>query len=95
MLTAIYRNHYYVERALGNLIGLSQLLFFVARESGLQPRGLVCHSTFARLDLDRGWRVGEFKTLIRECNALANRAGERETRRVAAEAVLGRGGNRD
>jgi len=72
MLTALYRNHYYVERALGNLIGLSQLLFFVAKESGLQPRGLVCHSTFARLDLDGGWTMHELNHLIGECNAIAN-----------------------
>ncbi len=72
MLTALYRNHYYVERALGNLIGLSQLLFFVAKESGLEPRGLVCHSTFARLDFDGGWKVAELEKLISECNAIAN-----------------------
>lgn len=78
MLTAFYRNHYYVERALGNLIGLSQLLFFVARESGLKPRGLVCHSTFARLDLDRGWTVRKLNRLIAECN---NFAGRSETSR--------------
>ena len=74
MLTAFYRNHYYVERALGNLIGLSQLLFFVARESGLKPRGLVCHSTLARLDLGRGWTVRKLKQLIAECNELAGRS---------------------
>jgi hypothetical protein len=80
---------------LGNLIGLSQLLFFVAKESGLQPRGLVCHSTFARLDFDGGWTVGELKTLIKECNALSNRTGERETRSAVAEAASGRSDNRD
>jgi hypothetical protein len=85
MLTALYRNHYYVERALGNLVGLSQLLFFVARESGLEPRGLVCHSTFARLDLDGGWTVRELKALIEECNALSTGTGEHGTKRVVAE----------
>jgi hypothetical protein len=76
MLTALYRNHYYVERALGNLIGLSQLLYFVARESGLEPRGLVCHSTFARLDFDGGWTVGEVNSLINNCNELAKNAAK-------------------
>jgi len=82
MLTAFYRNHYYVERALGNLIGLSQLLFFVAKESGLEPKGLVCHSTFARLDFDGGWKVRELKALIQECNALANGTQGQETRSI-------------
>ena len=76
MLTALYRNHYYVERALGNLIGLSQLLFFVARESGLEPGGLVCHSTFARLDFDGGWTVGEVNGLIKKCTELGTEVEE-------------------
>lgn len=84
MLTALYRNHYYVERALGNLIGLSQLLYFVARESGLEPRGLVCHSTFARLDFDGGWGVGEINALLQRCNALSNRAATQESVSVEA-----------
>lgn len=72
MLTALYRNHYYVERALGNLVGLSQLLYFVAHESGLEPRGLVCHSTFARLDFDGGWTVGELNGMLDACNGLSD-----------------------
>ena len=78
MLTALYRNHYYIERALGNLIGLSQLLYFVARESGLEPRGLVCHSTLARLDFDGGWTVGEINSLIDKCNGVLNHASDNE-----------------
>ena len=72
MLTALYRNHYYVQRALGNLIGLSQLLYFVARESGLTAKSLVCHSTFARLDTDKGWSLTAVKELLSELNALAS-----------------------
>jgi len=72
MLTALYRNHYYIERALGNLVGLSQLLYFVAHESGLEPRGLVCHSTFARLDFDGGWSVREISRMLDECNGLSS-----------------------
>lgn len=71
MLTAFYRNHYYVQRALGNLIGLSQLLYFVAHESGLTARSLVCHSTFARLDTDKGWSLTAVKELLSELNTLA------------------------
>lgn len=49
-LTAIYRSHYYLERALGNLVGLSQLMRFVAIEAGLKSGRLTCLSTDAQLD---------------------------------------------
>jgi len=50
-LTALYRSHYYVQRALGNLIGLSQLQAFVARESGFEQGVLTCVSSQACLDV--------------------------------------------
>lgn len=50
-LTAVYRSHYYAQRALGNLIGLSQLQAFVAKESGFQQGILTCVSTQACLDV--------------------------------------------
>lgn len=71
MLTALYRNHYYVQRTLGNLIGLSQLLYFVAREAGLSSRSLVCHSTFARLDAGERWSFSDVKGLLKAVNDLA------------------------
>ncbi|HET7662334.1 MAG TPA: hypothetical protein VFK31_01745 [Rhodanobacteraceae bacterium] len=49
-LTAVYRSHYYAQRALGNLIGLSQLQSFVAAESKLPIGSLTCVSTLAVLD---------------------------------------------
>lgn len=49
-LTAIYRSHYYCNRALGNLIGLHNLLNFVASESKLKVGTLSCLSSHARLD---------------------------------------------
>jgi hypothetical protein len=52
-LTAIYRSHHYCARALGNLLGLAQLLSFVAKESGLQVGTLSCLSTHAELDVDK------------------------------------------
>lgn len=70
MLTALYRSHYYIQRALGNLLGLSQLLFFVASEAGLEPGQLVCHSSFACLDAGNKWKVSEVKELIATCNQL-------------------------
>ncbi len=49
-MTAIYRSHYYAERALGNLIGLAQLQRYVAEESGFDLGSLTCISSYAKLD---------------------------------------------
>jgi len=69
MLTAIYRYHYYVGKALGNLIGLGQLQQFVADQVGLKVGPLVCHSTYAKLDTEGGWKVADLKALITNCKA--------------------------
>lgn len=53
-LTAVYRAHRYCERALGNLIGLAQLQWFIAKEAGLEVGTLTCVSTHAELDV-AGW----------------------------------------
>jgi hypothetical protein len=52
-LTAIYRSHHYCARALGNLLGLAQLLSFVATESRLKVGALSCLSTHAELDVGK------------------------------------------
>jgi len=52
-LTATYRSHHYCARALGNLLGLAQLLSFVAKESDLEVGTLSCLSTHAELDVDK------------------------------------------
>lgn len=49
-LTALYRSHWYCQRALGNLIGLNNLFNFVATESGFERGVLTCLSTHAYLD---------------------------------------------
>jgi hypothetical protein len=51
-LVALYRYHYYIERALGNLFGLARLQEFIANELELSVGPLVCHSSFAKLDHD-------------------------------------------
>ena len=51
-LTAIYRSHYYAQRALGNLIGLSHLLTYVAEQAGVEVGRLTCISTDAYLDFE-------------------------------------------
>lgn len=71
MLTALYRSHFYIQRALGNLIGLSQLLQFVADQVEAQIGPLVCHSTYAKIDLGEGesaWNIDDVSRLITECS---------------------------
>ena len=46
-LTALYRSHDYGIKAPGNLLGLSRLLLFVARETGQEVGSLVVHSSYA------------------------------------------------
>ncbi len=50
-LTAMYRNHFYVEKLLGNLIGLGRLMAFVGREAGVRVGALTVISTHAQIDL--------------------------------------------
>lgn len=46
-LLAVYRNHDYFEKVLGNFVGLGQLLKFICEETNRNPRPLVCHSAHA------------------------------------------------
>lgn len=50
LLTAVYRNHTYITRCLGNLIGLGRLQAFVAEQVGIPVSSLTCISTHAELD---------------------------------------------
>ena len=61
-LTAIYRSQFFIEKALGNLLGLARLQDFVCREVGVKMGTLVCHATFATLD-DQG-KVRAFESLV-------------------------------
>jgi thymidylate synthase len=49
-LTAHYRNHYFVERAYGNYLGLARLQAFIAAEVGLTTGPLTCVSGHAELE---------------------------------------------
>lgn len=69
LLTAVYRNHYYIERLLGNLIGLSWLMKFVATETGVAVGELTIVSTHAEID-DAAPRA-EVSALLGRCRALA------------------------
>ena len=46
-LVVVYRNHDFLNKALGNFIGLGQLLNFICAASGRTPGRLVCHSVHA------------------------------------------------
>jgi thymidylate synthase len=49
-LVAVYRNHDFFNKVLGNFIGLGGLLGFICQQSGKQPGKLVCHSVHAYHD---------------------------------------------
>jgi thymidylate synthase len=69
LLSAVYRNHYYTEKLLGNLIGLGRLMSFVATEAGTCIGGLSVLSTHAEVDTAGGSRP-QLKALHAACAAL-------------------------
>jgi len=67
-LTAFYRSHWYIERALGNLIGLARLQWFVADASGATVGPLTIIAAEAVLDLSGdGRKVPETRSLLTDC----------------------------
>jgi thymidylate synthase len=74
-LTAVYRNHYYVQRAMGNLLGLAHLQYFVAKEAGIEVGPLACLSTCASLDTKSAtksspgkWGMHDVAELLSSCH---------------------------
>lgn len=59
LLTAMYRNHSYITRCLGNLIGLGRLQAFVAKEVDVPVGSLTCISTRAELDTGKPDKLKE------------------------------------
>ena len=70
MLTALYRNHTYITRCLGNLIGLGRLQEFVAKEVGIPVSSLTCISTHAQIDKGVGWGIRDARNLIKQSSDL-------------------------
>lgn len=78
LLTAVYRNHAYVARGLGNFIGLGRLQGFVAQQVDVAVGSLTCVSTHAEIDHGRnnrdgvveGWTKIEADGLIEACRRL-------------------------
>lgn len=69
LLTAQYRNHYYIEKLLGNLIGLGRLMAFMARETGAKVGSLTVLSTHAQIDTPKATRQ-DIKALLERCAKL-------------------------
>ncbi|MGH9877796.1 MAG: hypothetical protein ACRD5H_09170 [Nitrososphaerales archaeon] len=69
LLTAMYRNHYYVARLLGNLIGLGRLMAFVGKEAKIEVGSLTVVSTHAQIDTDK-WKRAEISKLLKACEAV-------------------------
>lgn len=74
-LTVLYRNHFYVEKLLGNLIGLGRLMTFVAGQAGIEVGALTVVSTHACADQPKDAQkkqtsVAEIKALLAACDAL-------------------------
>ncbi len=63
-LTAMYRNHFYIEKLLGNLIGLGRLMAFVAREANIQIGPLTVVSTHAVIDQPKHARRADIQALV-------------------------------
>jgi hypothetical protein len=70
MLTAVYRNHYYIERLLGNLIGLARLMAFVGQEADVSVGPLTIVSTHAVVDAPKGGGRHDVNRLLSECQAV-------------------------
>jgi hypothetical protein len=72
LLTAMYRNHTYVTRCLGNLIGLGRLQQFIAQQAGINLGSLTVISTHAELDTN-GWGIKEARELIIQADGILQR----------------------
>lgn len=71
LLTAVYRNHYYIQRLLGNLIGLGRLMKFVADEVGVEVGSLTIVSTHADVDCPSNRRE-DIDELLKEAMTIGN-----------------------
>jgi hypothetical protein len=66
LLSAIYRNHFYTQKLLGNLIGLGRLMAFVAEEAKVKLGPLSVLSTHAQVDAV-GASQAQLKALHARC----------------------------
>jgi hypothetical protein len=65
VLTALYRSHYYIQKALGNLLGLARLQAFVCEQVKVEPGPLVCMSTYATVETEsKRWGKDDVWTMV-------------------------------
>jgi hypothetical protein len=70
-LTAFYRSHWYVARALGNLVGLARLQAFVASQAGAAVGPLTIIASEAVLDISAKDRsAASTRTALQACRAI-------------------------
>lgn len=62
--TAVYRHHYLVTKAYGNLVGLSRLMNFLCEQTGATCGELVVHATMADAELGHRARPRELALSI-------------------------------
>jgi len=72
-LAALYRNHHFISHGYGNFVGLGRLMRFVAGQVGLGVGGLLCVSTHADAELQRG--KGRIKESVAEARAFLDENG--------------------
>jgi len=63
-MTVLYRNHFYIEKLLGNLVGLGRLMAFIAQESGVGIGPLTIVSTHALIDQPRSTTRSDIQNLL-------------------------------
>ena len=63
-LTAMYRNHFYIEKLLGNIFGLGLLMAFIAHECDLKIGPLTIQSTHAVIDLPNNTRRNDLIEIL-------------------------------
>lgn len=79
-LIAIYRSHFYAQRALGNFIGLRHLMNYVAEQVGVRAGRLTCISTDAQLDLTSWGNAAQSRAALASIRAAATPAAPAEVR---------------
>jgi hypothetical protein len=67
-MTVLYRNHFYIEKLLGNLVGLGRLMGFIAGESGIGIGALTVVSTHALIDQPRSATRRDIQNLLLACD---------------------------
>lgn len=72
-LTAFYRSHWYIERALGNLLGLARLQWFVAHSAGAKVGPLTIVAAEAVLDVSSSNRkANDTRAMLADCWAASS-----------------------